>query len=87
MDYGRKNGRKEEKKRRRQRRQRRLGGRKRRDKAKERRVDFLLVSCVSFLGVALLYINKRKRVFICVWLLAEDCPLNSDLNGMYKMML
>lgn len=54
---------------------------------KKGRVDFLLVSCVSFLGVALLYINKRKRVFICVWLLAEDFPLNSDLNGMYKMML
>jgi hypothetical protein len=43
---------------------------------KKGRIDFLLVSCVFFLGVALLYINKRKRVFICVWLLAEDFPRN-----------
>ena len=54
---------------------------------KKGRIDFLLVSCVSFLGVTLLYTNKRKRVFICVWLLAEDLPLNSGLNETYRMVL
>ena len=61
--------------------------RKEEKRPKKGRIDFLLVSCVFFLGVALLYINKRQRVFICVWLLAEDFPRNSDPNGMYKMVL
>ena len=83
MDYGRKKwkeGGKEKEK-------AEKAGRNGKKRPKKGRIDFLLVSCVFFLGVALLYINKRQRVFICVWLLAEDFPRNSDPNGMYKMVL